>query len=92
MIASYFGEKNINTCETCDFCREKRKFLINEEEENKIIELIKIKLKAKALLASELQLQMPEEYKLKSAAVIRMLLDDGTLFNDKEERLSIKKN
>jgi len=92
MIASYFGENNINTCETCDFCREKKKSIINEEEENKIIELIKLKLKAKGLLANELQMQMPEEYKLKSAAVIRMLLDNGTLFNDKEERLSIKKN
>jgi ATP-dependent DNA helicase RecQ len=91
MISSYFGEENLSSCGTCDYCRNKKKELVNEEEENKIRKFIIDLLENNRLLQIEIYNQSPDNYKQKLAGIIQNMLEKEQLMIDTDEKLSLNK-
>jgi ATP-dependent DNA helicase RecQ len=91
MISSYFGEENLSSCGTCDYCRNKKKELANEEEENKIRKFIIDLLENTRLLQIEIYNQSPDNYKQKLAGIIQNMLEKEQLMIDTDEKLSLNK-
>ena len=91
MISSYFGEENLTLCGSCDYCREKKKELQNEEEEKKIIQFILDQLSNSNLLQIEIYNLSPATYKPKISAAIQKLLETEIVRVDSEEKLSLNK-
>ncbi len=91
MISSYFGEENLSSCGTCDYCRNKKKELVNEEEEKKIRKFIIDLLENNRLLQIEIYNQSPDNYKQKLAGIIQNMLEKEQLMIDTDEKLSLNK-
>jgi len=91
MISSYFGEENLSSCGTCDYCRNKKKEFANEEEENKIRKFIVDLLENTRLLQIEIYNQSPDNYKQKLADIIQNMLEKEQLMIDADEKLSLNK-
>jgi superfamily II DNA helicase RecQ len=87
MISSYFGEENLSSCGTCDYCRNKKKELANEEEENKIRKFIIDLLENNRLLQIEIYNQSPDNYKQKLAGIIQNMLEKEQLVQKQNSKI-----
>ena len=89
MISSYFGEENLKTCDNCDYCRNQKKVIANEEEENKIKKYIIELLEQTSLLQIEIYNQSPDNFKSKIVSAIQKMLEKEILIVDSDEKLSL---
>jgi len=89
MISSYFGEENLNSCGTCDYCRNKKKVMADEEEQENIKKFILGQLTTSNLLPIEIYNLAPDNYKQQITATIQKLLETEVLIFDGEEKLSL---
>lgn len=89
MISSYFGEENLTPCGACDYCRNVKKVMASEEEENKIKQFILDQLANSTLLQIEIYNMSPDNYKSKIASIIQKLLEIEILIIDSDEKLSL---
>ena len=92
MISSYFGEENLKTCGTCDYCRNKKKEMVNEEEQENIKQFILGQITKSNLLPIEIYNLSPDNYKLKITSTIQKLLETEVLIFDADEKLSLNNN
>jgi ATP-dependent DNA helicase RecQ len=86
MILTYFGEKNIQRCGTCDFCRDRNKTGLNDIELKELSEIILLKVSHSKLSIEEIADFFKTYNKEKVITVIRWLLDQEDL---KENTLGI---
>ena len=89
MISSYFGEENLNSCGTCDYCRNKKKEMIDEEEQENIKKFILGQLTKSNLLPIEVYNLSPDNYKQQITSTIQKLLEIEVLIFDADEKLSL---
>jgi ATP-dependent DNA helicase RecQ len=92
IISSYFGEENLNSCGTCDYCRNKKKVMADEDEQENIKQYILGQLIKSNLLPIEIYNLSPDNYKQKITSTIQKLLETEVLIFDDEEKLSINNN
>ena len=89
MISSYFGEENLKKCDNCDYCRNQKKVIANDEEENKIKKYIIELLEQTSLLQIEIYNQCPDNFKSKIVSAIQKMLEKEMLIVDSDEKLSL---
>ncbi|MBK7888108.1 MAG: RecQ family ATP-dependent DNA helicase [Bacteroidetes bacterium] len=90
LLLSYFGEKNLQRCGTCDFCRERNKLALNDMEVETLSEKIHEVLQLHPLIPAELSKKIPDVPVDKLEPVLRWLLDTGDLGLDFIGRLYVK--
>lgn len=86
MLLSYFGEYDTMRCGQCDVCLERNKLDINDLQFDEIADIIKQRLKTKPVTAKDLA-QTYKGNDKKLLKVIQLMLDNGQLTYDDEQRL-----
>ncbi|MBK9319541.1 MAG: RecQ family zinc-binding domain-containing protein [Bacteroidetes bacterium] len=90
LLLSYFGEKNLQRCGTCDFCRERNKLALNDMEVETLFRKIHEVLQLHPLIPAELSKLLTDVPVDKLEPVLRWLLDTGDLRLDFIGRLYVK--
>ncbi len=92
MLLSYFGEKNLQRCGTCDYCRERNKLDMNDLEMAELSREIFALLKEAPLITARVTERIPGYSTEKITAAIRWLLDNGDLGLDALGRIYHREN
>jgi ATP-dependent DNA helicase RecQ len=90
MLLSYFGEKDSKPCGLCDICRKKKETDIELTEFNEIMNDIHSQLSTEPLTVNQLTKKV--KYKeSKTTQVIRFMLDNNSIVENKQYKLEIKR-
>lgn len=87
LLLSYFGEKNLQRCGTCDYCRERNRLALNDLEVDTLSKKLYAVLKSNPMTPLQIAQSFPEISVEKMEAVLRWLLDTGDLGMDAIGRL-----
>jgi ATP-dependent DNA helicase RecQ len=87
LLLSYFGEKNLTRCGTCDYCRERNKVELNDLEIEEFSIQLKKLLNNNPLPPSEIAGNFPGIPIEKLQATLRWLMDNGEFAVDLKGRM-----
>ncbi len=90
ILLSYFGEKDLTRCGTCDYCRERNKLELNDVEMDVLREKIYTLLKTRPMLPAQVSDSLPLVKIDQIELVLRWLLDTGEIGQDAIGRLYLK--
>lgn len=90
LLLNYFGETNTERCGICDYCLERNKSELSNQEFEDVSAEIKSILYAKPLTLKELMNVITLANENKSLKVIKWLLDNGNLLYDSSNKLKWK--
>lgn len=90
LLLAYFGELNSNACGICDYCLERNKREVNNQEFDDVTGEIKSLLYTQHLSLKELVTAITGANENKTLKVIQWLLDNSKLHYDKENKLQWK--
>ena len=90
ILLAYFGETNTTRCGICDYCRERNKNEVSNEEFENVTDEIKSLLFSKHLTLKDLITAVTGSNDNKILKVVQWLLDNGKLVYDGENRLTWK--
>ena len=90
MLLAYFGETNTTRCGICDYCRERNRNEVSNEEFETVTDEIKRLLFSKHLTLKDLIAAVTGSNDNKILKVVQWLLDNGKLVYDGENRLTWK--
>jgi len=89
LLLSYFGEKNTKLCGQCDVCLKKQEQQVTDADFDKIRMAVLKALTDTALTPEELVQKLAPFKKQKVLQVIRFLLDNGVLKQNKNMKLLV---
>jgi ATP-dependent DNA helicase RecQ len=87
LLLSYFGEKNLTRCGTCDYCRERNKVELNDLEIEEFSIQLKKLLDNNPLPPTEVAGNFPGIPIEKLQAALRWLMDSGEFAIDLKGRM-----
>ena len=87
----YFGEKNTTPCSKCDVCTHYTGEL-STDEKKKLIAYLQESLNSKTLSLPELCQDLKPVKQKKLSALVRELVDSGTLIINDDGKISLSKN